>query len=119
MLYQTTGTTQSQFSASLSGLSTGFAPFTALSPPAGPLTTMFFVTSDGTLLWANNRFYGGGASWCTDDITGQLMAVFISPSQFQTRYPNGCTLVVLTAVSGELYKPPEGGNVLIVFKGQV
>lgn len=90
-----------QFSASETDVATGYAPFIAANADGvGVYRTQFVLATDGTLVWINNAFGGGGALFCTDDVTGQLVAIFGSLTKFQETYPHGCAQVRLKAVTG-------------------
>lgn len=115
MLYEQSGGTTLQFTASNTDIANGYAAFSPrTSPNIGPndVTSSFFVTSSGELLWANGAFYGNGASWCSDDATGQLIVVYMAPSDFQQSYVNGCSPVQLIVAAGTTCATAAGSGML-------
>lgn len=78
--------TTAQFSATTGDLTTILEPKTTV----GDITTTFSLSSVGTLLWNNDGFFNGAASFCILP-SGDLMAVF-----FQGAQPESCVFVDLT-----------------------
>lgn len=78
--------TTAQFSAFSGDLSTILEPRTI----AGDVDTEFSVSSTGTLLWNNDDFFNGAASFCILP-SGELMAIFSQGAQ-----PESCVFVDLT-----------------------
>ena len=78
--------TTAQFSASTEDL------YSILEPRSlvGDITTTFSLSSVGTLLWNNDAFFNGAASFCILP-SGDLVAVFSQGAQ-----PENCVFVDLT-----------------------
>lgn len=70
----------------------GAAPFVP-STIAGSITTMFSISGNGVLQWANSAFFNGQASFCVVQ-NGTVYAVFAQGSQ-----PDGCLFIQLTLFS--------------------